>query len=117
MPMNPILRDLIAFSPEAAQALREKRPVVALESTVIAHGLPHPTNLEVAAQMEAIIKKRGTTPATIAILDGKIHIGLTDAELERVGTAKDIQKASLRDLPILLAKGGNGATTVSATSF
>lgn len=117
MPMNPTLRDLIVVAPEVVQALREKRPVVALESTVIAHGLPQPTNLKVATQLEDIIKKRGATPATIAILDGKIRIGLTESELERVGTAKDIQKASLRDLPILLAKNGNGATTVSATAF
>ena len=94
----------------------EKRPVVALESTVIAHGLPHPLNLEVAAHLEEIIRERGATPATIAILDGKIHIGLTDAERERVGTAKDISKASLRDLPLLLTNKGNGATTVSATA-
>ncbi len=117
MPMNPILRDLISFSPEAGQALREKRPVVALESTVIAHGLPHPVNLEVAAQMEAIVREHGATPATIAVLDGKVCVGLNDEERERVGTAKDIHKASLRDLPVLLAKGGNGATTVSATAF
>lgn len=115
--MNPNVKDVIRFSPEAAHALKEKRPVVALESTVIAHGLPHPLNLETAARMEAIVRKRGATPATIAILDGKIHIGLTDAERERVGTAEGITKASLRDLPVLLAKGGSGATTVSSTAF
>ena len=97
--------------------MREGRAIVALESTVIAHGLPHPTNLETAARMEAIVRERGSTPATIAILDGKIHVGLSDAELERVGTANDITKASLRDLPLLLARGGSGATTVSATAY
>ena len=115
--MDPYLKQILRYSPEAAQALREKRAVVALESTVIAHGLPHPVNLEVAARMEEIVRKHGATPATIAILDGAIHIGLTDQERERVGTEDDIAKASLRDLPVLLAKGGSGATTVSATAF
>jgi pseudouridylate synthase len=115
--MNPNLRNIIRYSPETAQALKEKRPIVALESTVIAHGLPRPMNLETAVRMEGVVRKRGATPATIAILDGKIHIGLTDAERERVGTADDISKASLRDLPVLLAKSGSGATTVSSTAF
>lgn len=119
--MNSILRDLLrdalVLSPEVGNALREGRAVVALESTVIAHGLPHPLNLEVAASMENIVREGQATPATIAILDGKVHIGLSAAELERVGTATDISKASLRDLPLLLARGTNGATTVSATSY
>lgn len=92
-------------------------PVVALESTVIAHGLPRPLNLEVAAGMEAAVKQHDAVPATIAILDGKIHVGLTEVELERVGSGNDIIKASIRDLPVLLAKGGSGATTVSATAY
>jgi pseudouridine-5'-phosphate glycosidase len=99
------------------QAYAEKKAIVALESTVIAHGLPHPTNLEVAARMEEIVRGRGAVPATIAILDGKIHLGLTDDERERVGTAKDIKKASIRDLPIMLSREGSGATTVSATAY
>jgi pseudouridine-5'-phosphate glycosidase len=115
--MDPYLKQLLRFSPEAAQALREKQPLVALESTVIAHGLPRPINLEVAVRLEETVRKHGSTPATIAVLDGKIHIGLTDEERERVGTADNITKASLRDLPVLLARGGNGATTVSATAF
>jgi pseudouridine-5'-phosphate glycosidase len=90
--------------------------VVALESTVIAHGLPHPLNLEVAARVEAIVREHDAVPATIAILDGKIHVGITTAELERVGTSKDISKASLRDLAVLLARKESGATTVSATA-
>jgi len=114
--MNPNLRGLVQLSPEVGQALRDGRPVVALESTVIAHGLPHPLNLEVAARMEAIVRERGVTPATIAILDGEVRAGLTESELERIGTSKDISKASLRDLPLLLARGENGATTVSATA-
>lgn len=114
--MNQNLSDLLVLSPEASDALVAKRPLVALESTVIAHGLPHPLNLEVAASMENVVREYGAVPATIAILDGKIHVGLTESERERVGTAPDISKASLRDLPLLLARRGSGATTVSATA-
>jgi pseudouridine-5'-phosphate glycosidase len=110
------LLDLMVCAPDVAWALRDGRAVVALESTVIAHGLPYPTNLEVARSMEALVRDGGATPATIAVLDGKVHVGLTSEELERVGTSHDISKASLRDLPILLARGQSGATTVSSTS-
>lgn len=110
------LRGLVVFAPEVGEALRQGRAVVALESTVIAHGLPHPTNLEVAAGMERLVREGGAVPATIAILDGRVHYGLNAEELERVGTAGDIHKASLRDLPLLLAGKANGATTVSATA-
>src|SRR4051794_8431055 len=115
--MNQNLKDVVLFSPEVGGALHENRPVVALESTGIAHGLPHPPNPEVAARREAIIRERAATPATIALLDGKIRIGLDASELERVGTARDISKASVRDLSVLLARKGNGATTVSATAY
>lgn len=115
--MNPKLKDIVLFTREVGEALLERRPVVALESTVIAHGLPHPTNLEVATRMEEIVRENGATPATIAILDGKIRFGLEPGQLERVGTSKDITKASLRDLPLLLAHGGSGATTVSSTTY
>ena len=114
--MNRELIDLMVYSPEVAAALNERRPLVALESTVIAHGLPHRLNLEVARSMEGRVRECGATPATLAILDGKIHVGLTPDELARIGTAHDIAKASLRDLPLLLARGGNGATTVSSTA-
>lgn len=110
------LRGLVAFTPEVGEALRQGRAVVALESTVIAHGLPHPTNLEVAASMERLVREGGAVPATIAILDGIVHYGLNAEELERVGTAGDIHKASMRDLPLLLASKASGATTVSATA-
>ncbi len=110
------MRDLVRVTPEVRQALQEGLPIVALESTVIAHGLPHPLNLETAVAMERIVRDGGAVPATVAVLDGKIYYGLTDDERERVGTAKDISKASLRDLPLLLAQGGSGATTVSATA-
>jgi pseudouridine-5'-phosphate glycosidase len=114
--MNQELKQFLRFSPEVSLALQDGRAIVALESTVIAHGLPHPMNLEVAAAMEAAVRKNEAVPATIAILDGKIVVGLADAERERVGTAHDISKASLRDLPILLARKASGATTVSATA-
>lgn len=114
--MNEQLRDITIFSPEVGQALREGRAVVALESTVIAHGLPRPLNLETAARLEEIVRAKKAVPATIAILNGKIHVGLSDAQLERVGSENDISKASLRDLPLLIARGLSGATTVSATA-
>lgn len=114
--MNKELQDLIIYTPEVAAALRDHLPIVALESTVIAHGLPHPLNLEVARNMESLVREGGAIPATLAILDGKVHAGLTPDQLERVGTSKDISKASLRDLPILIARGASGATTVSSTA-
>lgn len=114
--MNRELLDRVEYTPEVAQALLTHRPIVALESTVIAHGLPRPLNLEVASQMEAIVRAHDAVPATIAILDGKIHVGLTLGQLHRVGTDPNISKASLRDLPVLLARKESGATTVSATA-
>lgn len=110
------LRGLAVFAPEVGEALGQGRTVVALESTVIAHGLPHPTNIEVAASMERIVREGGAVPATIAILDGIVHYGLNGEELERLGTASDIHKASLRDLAWLLVGKASGATTVSATA-
>jgi pseudouridine-5'-phosphate glycosidase len=110
------LRGLAVFAPEVGEALGQGRAVVALESTVIAHGLPHPTNIEVAASMERIVREGGAVPATIAILDGIVHYGLNGEELERLGTASDIHKASLRDLAWLLVGKASGATTVSATA-
>jgi len=103
-------------SNQVQQALREGRPVVALESTVISHGLPYPTNLETARRMEEIIRQHGAVPATIAVLAGKIRVGVTDAELEHLATAKGIRKTSRRDLPVVVARYGDGATTVAATA-
>jgi pseudouridine-5'-phosphate glycosidase len=114
--MNRDVMDLVVYTAEVGQALQGNRAVVALESTVIAHVLPRPLNVEVAARMEDIVREGGAVPATIAILDGKIHVGITPEELERIGTEGDISKASLRDLPVLLARKGSGATTVSATA-
>jgi pseudouridine-5'-phosphate glycosidase len=101
---------------EIQQALDSGAAVVALESTVIAHGLPFPTNLETARNMEAIIRHQGAIPATIAVLDGQLRVGLTDGELDHLATAKGIRKVSRRDLPITVARGEDGATTVAATA-
>ncbi len=105
----------LRLSKEVKMALEAGRAVVALESTVIAHGLPYPINLEVARRMEAIIRQHKATPATIAVLDGQLRVGLTEAELEHLATAKTIRKVSQRDLPIVVARRGDGATTVAAS--
>ncbi|TFG92010.1 MAG: pseudouridine-5'-phosphate glycosidase [Candidatus Atribacteria bacterium] len=103
------------FKDEVKDALEEGRPVVALESTLISHGFPYPENLEVAGEMEEIIRGCGVVPATIAVIKGRIKVGLTRGELEFMATSKDILKASRRDLAVIAAKGLNGATTVAAT--
>ncbi|CAN2191390.1 IndA Uncharacterized enzyme involved in pigment biosynthesis [Candidatus Nanopelagicaceae bacterium] len=103
-------------SPEVAAALAAGKPVVALESTIISHGLPRPSNLEVAREVEDIVRAHGATPATIAILDGKVCIGLTDEQLVAIANRDDIAKASSRDLAIIAATGKSAATTVAATA-
>ncbi len=103
------------FKDEVKEALEEGRPVVALESTLISHGFPYPENLEVVGEMEEIIRGYGVVPATIAVIGGKLKVGLTRGELEFMATSKDILKASRRDLAVIAAKGLNGATTVAAT--
>src|SRR5215472_12406350 len=103
------------IAPDVREALAAGRPVVALESTIVAHGMAFPQNLETARAVEAIVREGGAVPATIAILDGRLKIGLSAGELERVATAGDIAKASTRDIPYLVATGSNGATTVAAT--
>ena len=105
----------LALSEEVRSAIQEQRPVVALESTVIAHGLPYPDNIEVAQEMEAAIRAEGAIPATVGISDGKIAIGLTVEEITRLGTAQEVQKVSRRDLAFTLATGRLGATTVAGT--
>ena len=105
----------LLLSDEVQSALDERRPVVALESTVIAHGLPYPANVEVAQDMEATICAEGATPATIGILDGKIRIGLSLDEITRLGTTPHVQKVSRRDLAFTLATKRLGATTVAGT--
>ena len=103
------------FKDEVKETLEEGKPIVALESTLISHGFPYPENLEVAGEMEEIIREYGVMPATIAIIKGKIKVGLTRGELEFMATSKDILKASRRDLAVIVAEGLNGATTVAAT--
>ncbi|MCX2953348.1 pseudouridine-5'-phosphate glycosidase [Lentzea sp. NEAU-D7] len=101
---------------EVAAALAENRPVVALESTILSHGLPAPRNLAVAARLEKVVREAGAVPATIAVLDGVPHIGLTSAELDRVCNQGDLVKLSLRDLGPAYALGRSGATTVASTT-
>jgi len=103
------------FKNEVKEALEEGKPVVALESTLISHGFPYPENLEVAGEMEEIIRGCEVVPATIAMIKGKIKVGLTRGEMEFMATSKNILKASRRDLAVIAAKGLNGATTVAAT--
>ena len=105
----------LAFSPEVRAALDTGAPVVALESTIITHGMPWPQNLETARRVEAEVRAAGATPATIAVMGGRIHIGLTAAELEALAQAKGVMKLSRADLAFCLASGGIGATTVAAT--
>ncbi|MGZ4640253.1 MAG: pseudouridine-5'-phosphate glycosidase [Actinomycetes bacterium] len=102
--------------PEVAEALASGRPVVALESTIISHGLPRPENLRVAREIEACVRDNGAVPATIALVDGRARIGLDDDALQRVATSDDVVKVSTRDLATVAARGGNGATTVAATA-
>ena len=113
----PPIEPPIHLAAEVADALHDGRPVVALESTILAHGLPRPRNLEVGAALEALLRDAGVVPATIAVLGGRIHVGLEDDQLERIATATDVAKASVRDLPVVAATGRDAATTVASTAF
>lgn len=110
------MENAIKLSAEVANALKAGKPIVALESTIISHGLPRPSNLEVALECERIVRDAGAVPATIALLDGKILVGLESAELEAIANRDDISKASIRDLAIIVAQGKSAATTVAATA-
>ncbi len=110
------MKSALVFSPEVTAALASNSPIVALESTIISHGLPRPSNLNVAREVEAIVREHGATPATIAILDGIVHIGLTDEQLIAIANRDDISKASSRDLAVLVASKKSAATTVAATA-
>ncbi len=105
----------LTFAPEVDAALKAGRAVVALESTIITHGMPWPQNVETARAVEAAVRAEGAVPATMAVMGGRIHIGLTDAELERLGQAQHVAKLSRADLAACVATGGTGATTVAAT--
>jgi pseudouridylate synthase len=106
----------VRLSDEVRDALAGGRAVVALESTIIAHGLPRPDNLRVAREIEAAVRDSGAVPATIAVLGGEVCVGLGDEELDRIGGSDDVAKCSVRDLPVVCARGGDGATTVAATA-
>jgi pseudouridine-5'-phosphate glycosidase len=108
---------LIEISPEIESALASNKPVVALESTVIAHGLPQPQNLETAQRLEQVIRDQGSIPATIAVLGGKLSVGLDARQLEHLATSVDIRKISTRDLAVASANGWDGATTVASTMW
>jgi pseudouridine-5'-phosphate glycosidase len=101
---------------DVAGALSSGRPVVALESTLFVHGLQRPINLEVAAEIERIVRSEGAVPATIGVLAGTVVVGLTEAEIERLSTEADVPKLGVRDLPVAVARGSDGATTVASTS-
>jgi pseudouridine-5'-phosphate glycosidase len=109
------MHSFLLFSPEVAAARNAGRPIVALESTIISHGMPYPQNVQTARKVEQIIRDAGAVPATIAIMDGKICIGLSDEQLETLGTASDAIKVSRRDLAYVLSQRLLGATTVAAT--
>ncbi|MSW72675.1 MAG: pseudouridine-5-phosphate glycosidase [Actinobacteria bacterium] len=110
------MKSAIRFSSQVSAAIAAGKPVVALESTIISHGLPRPSNLAVALECEEIVLSHGAVPATIALLDGIVHVGLEQAELEAIANRDDISKASIRDLAIIVASGKSAATTVAATA-
>ncbi|WP_158734791.1 pseudouridine-5'-phosphate glycosidase [Alteribacillus sp. YIM 98480] len=107
--------DVLVFSKELKDAMQNNKPVVALESTIISHGMPYPQNVETALEVEDLIRDNGAIPATIAIIDGKIKIGLTKDEVEFLGQSNEVEKVSRRDLPYVIAVKKHGATTVAGT--
>src|SRR5438445_1934515 len=107
----------LSINDEVSEAISNGSPVVALESTVIAHGLPYPHNIETALKLESIVRENGAVPATIAVFGGKLCVGLADAQIERLATDKAIRKISRRDLAIAVAKRLDCATTVATTTF
>ena len=109
------MHSFLAIQPEVKTALAEGKPVVALESTIISHGMPYPQNIKTALEVEEIVRKNGAVPATIAIFNGKCHAGLSNEQLEYFASAKDVWKVSLRDMPYVVSKKLYGATTVAAT--
>jgi pseudouridine-5'-phosphate glycosidase len=114
--LYPMERIPVELHPEVRAALQAGQPVVALESTIISHGLPRPDNLLIARQIEAEVREAGAVPATVAVIAGEPRVGLDDAALEAIATSDDVQKVSVRDLAIVAARGGFGATTVASTA-
>ncbi len=109
------MNSFLTIHPEVQQALADNKAVVALESTIISHGMPYPKNVETALAVEQVVRENGAVPATIAIFNGKCHVGLTKEQLEYFGKAKDVWKVSLRDMPYVISQNLYGATTVAAT--
>ena len=110
-----MLKNYLDINPEVAKALEEGKAVVALESTIISHGMPYPRNVETALKVEEIIRENGAVPATIAILNGRLKVGLTRDEIESLGSGKNVIKTSRRDIPFIIANKADGATTVAST--
>jgi pseudouridine-5'-phosphate glycosidase len=117
MPLNMIDSKLLAYGREVKAALAASKPIVALESTVIAHGLPHPENLETAYRLQQSVREAGALPAMMAILDGRFCVGLNDDQVRLIAESEEIRKVSIRDLPVAVAQKWNGATTVASTSW
>jgi pseudouridine-5'-phosphate glycosidase len=110
------MKEYLVISSEVQQALKKNRPVVALESTIISHGMPYPKNVETALRVEEIVRENGAVPATIAIIGGKLSVGISHEEIDYLGKkGLDVTKASRRDIPVLVSRGEDGATTVAAT--
>src|ERR1041385_2686351 len=109
------MHGFLNIAPDVSNAMRDNRPVVALESTVIAHGLPRPQNLQAARRLQELIREAGAVPATIGVVDGKLIVGLSDGEIELLAQQENIRKVSTRDIPLAVTKGWNGATTVAST--
>lgn len=109
------MNQFLEIHPEVQQALQDKKPVVALESTIISHGMPYPKNVETALAVEDVVRQNGAIPATIAIMNGKCHVGLSKEQVEFFGKEKNVWKVSLRDMPYVISKQLYGATTVAAT--
>src|SRR6478609_8809627 len=111
----PFVPYAVTLHPEVLSAVEQRAPIVALESTIISHGMPFPQNVEMATEVETLVRAEGAVPATIAVLDGRPHVGLDAEQLHRLARRADVLKATTRDLPWLMATGATGATTVAAT--
>ena len=111
------MREFLNIAPEVDDAMRNQRPVVALESTVIAHGLPRPQNLQTAHRLQEVVREAGAIPATVAIIEGKLTVGLSDDQVNALANGSDIRKISTRDISVAVAQGWNGATTVASTTW
>ncbi len=110
-------KDLLLFAPEVSEALNSGKPVVALESTIISHGMPYPRNVSTALEVEAVVRENGAIPATTALMDGQFCVGLSSDQIEKLGSSNGVKKVSLRDIGVALSKKTLGATTVATTMF